>query len=94
MRKLVRTVKTMKTMVVVATKHHVVKHVVDVVRTVAKSDLCALLLSRAVAACAGIIRRRIAAQVCYCWALLPACQGRLQRPESRGGWSRPPQFLR
>lgn len=95
MRKHVRTVKTVKTMVVVAVKRHVVKHIVDVVRTVTKkSHLCALLLSQAVAGCDGILRRRIAIQACYCWALMPACQGRWQRPESRWGWSRPPQSLR
>jgi hypothetical protein len=90
MRKLVRILTTVKTMGVVDVKHHVVKHVVDVVRTVKHLALCALFLSQAILR-ASILAARSAAAGCYAWALVPACQGRWQRPESRWGWSRPPQ---
>lgn len=90
MRKLVRTVTTVKTMGVVDVKRHVVKHVVDVVRTVKRVGLCALCLSQAILR-ASISAARSAEAGCYAWALVPACQGRWQRPESRWGWSRPPQ---
>ncbi len=70
MRKLVRILTTVKTMGVVDVKRHVVKHVVDVVRTVKHLALCALFLSQAILR-ASILAARSAAAGCYAWALVP-----------------------
>lgn len=91
MRKIVRTVKTVKTMGFVVVKRHVAKLVVDVVRTVKKWDLCASWLSRAMIALSAAYSVP-AVQTQQARALAPACQGRWQRSEGRWGRSRPPQF--